>query len=915
MTFSNQIARDSGREASHSEPCPICDSNKWCFIFNDGNGAICGYSQDAPQGWHYAGESKDGRSKFLKGHKKGRSLPRSSEVRLRLYPRHDSPEWKRINDYGIPEREIIYFYPDPKTGEPLGAVRRRQFDDRRPAYQGKTKEIRPLHWQSGEDVGVQYAEDYQGDRGWWSDRGKGSKPFPLYRQDEIAKAINAGLDLPVFYVAGEQAVEAARNLGLFALTNQGGEGSYHDQIIQFLRDNTPPLFIIWGDSDTPGRENAAQLLSRCDKARIPTVVIEPLNIWSKLPDKGDIVDILQKSGMTQDEIFQRLEAEIKRAVEARHKEKDPGNRLKLDLQAYLREVDPFKQIPERSRICAEYRISSKDFETLIHQIKYAESQPFQKPRMLSLKEVFALESQALKWIVPGYIPSSTSGLLSGLPGSGKTQLLLDLAYAVATGGEFLGEKVQQGRVLFICSDQPLNITASYLADKGFSEDMENIMVVGQTNTMSAWTIKEMEALEGYLEEFRPALTIIDSIRTTIAYPLGIEEKSEQIGHWLKEVERQVVRFNSSLMWIHHDNKAKDLVGVEKASGSTAIVGNVSFHFRLQKSSNDQADTRRLLTMPKTRGFEPVSALLEFNPESSCFEFVGIEGDADGAKATLQQQIMQLLQKQPGSWLEGLEIKEALGGNPGIYSVLSRMAARGIISRRKSKTTRGKVYSLPLNEPENAPTGTIDPPASNASDITSNNGGHSPPLLSPGDSCLMSEMVTEQGFQTSNTTSNTHQTTSNNSMFDEPHQTASNPDTASNTETSNTQHQTGGGEGVQHTLFDVQSQNPECPQLAQSEDPQIAEAAAASNICDSAIRPDAAPPEQDSDEPAQVGAVFNVGDEVQIISGNRIGKRGFIREIDETDPIKTYQIRESNFRWLDWFSASALSHIVISDRKV
>uniref|UniRef100_A0ACD5H430 AAA family ATPase n=1 Tax=Desertifilum tharense IPPAS B-1220 TaxID=1781255 RepID=A0ACD5H430_9CYAN len=43
----------------------------------------------------------------------------------------------------------------------------------------------------------------------------------------------------------------------------------------------------------------------------------------------------------------------------------------------------------------------------------------------------------------GFAPEKATALLSGLPGSGKSLMAVDLAFAVATGGEFLGEKVKQ----------------------------------------------------------------------------------------------------------------------------------------------------------------------------------------------------------------------------------------------------------------------------------------------------------------------------------------------------------------------------------------------------------------------------------------------------------------------------------------
>jgi putative DNA primase/helicase len=150
--------------------------------------------------------------------------------------------------------------------------------------------------------------------GWWSDRGKGEKEYgykwPLYRQNEVREA------RVVFYVAGEQAVETARKLGLTAFCNQGGEGSYIQNIVDSLSANKPELLVIWPDFDEAGMKSATKLLKVSTKAGIPTIVLEPKNIWTDIPVKGDIYDVVTKSGIDSSEFIRRLEEEIHRAIES-----------------------------------------------------------------------------------------------------------------------------------------------------------------------------------------------------------------------------------------------------------------------------------------------------------------------------------------------------------------------------------------------------------------------------------------------------------------------------------------------------------------------------------------------------------------------------------------------------------------------
>jgi hypothetical protein len=304
--------------------------------------------------------------------------------------------------------------------------------------------------------------------------------------------------------------------------------------------------------------------------------------------------------------------------------------------------------------------------------------------------------------VPGLLPNKVSALLSGLPGSGKSLLTVDLAWAIVTGGKFLGEQCKKGKVLLINSDQPLNITANYLSDRGFDET-ENLIVSGANKDMAAWTIRDLELLEQWLNHHKPDLVVIDSIRTAVCYPLGLEEKSEQVGHWMKEVERLVTRYGS-LLWVHHDNKDPQKKGVARASGSTAIPGNVSVHWQVEAVSTDSANPSRRLCTPKTRGFEPSNLNIEFKPHTGEWELISRAGEAEALTAenqSISDKILKLLSLRPGVGMEGIEIRNAIGSDSA-YTVLGRMVARGIISKRKSNTGKSKVYLLPNTKEPSPP---------------------------------------------------------------------------------------------------------------------------------------------------------------------------------------------------------------------
>jgi hypothetical protein len=325
------IFQEVGLEASKSQPCPLCSHNHYCYLVSNEVGTIlkvvCQWTTEPPDGWDQTGTAKDGRGIFTqRGYRrKRRHYP--DFVQLAPQPLADIPEWKdhlldMSGDRLLLRREgravesvIEYLYPT-NDGKPLGKVVRIQWSDRRRCYEQnrKTKQVRPWHW-----VGS------LGD-GFWSDRGKGDKPWPLYRETEAKEEIlRGGL---VFAVAGEQAVETYRQLGLVATTCQGGEANYQ-QIAAKLQDaftlaqteKLRPVLVIHPDNDITGDNKfGEQLLKECDFAKIPAVVLNPIALWPQLPPGGDIKDWVDGAGQTSEAILRSLEAEIDNAIDRQEEE-------------------------------------------------------------------------------------------------------------------------------------------------------------------------------------------------------------------------------------------------------------------------------------------------------------------------------------------------------------------------------------------------------------------------------------------------------------------------------------------------------------------------------------------------------------------------------------------------------------------
>lgn len=391
-----------GAEASSQESCPLCARPKYCFLIKDNSGetvkVLCQWTDPhtPPEGWQHVGAASDGRPVFtLQGYqrkRRGKKYPKLIE--LKPQARTDIPQWQdvkipveqaerghtvRIKPGNPGASDTLYELKEIKAGKPgrgllavltvkdspyggklelplsevaevvtydpeTGAkeqfveyfysdelkVIRYQWTDRRAVYNGKTKEIRPYH----------RATD-----GRWI-KGKGDRPWPLYRQSEAEATIRSGGI--VFAAGGEQTVEYLRSLGLTGVCNQGGEGGYR----QIAKDLAPtfqlvtqlievdaeidaetgekgatwskPLLVTWPDNDETGRKTFGEgLLKECYKNGVTSVAIAPLLLWPDMPDGGDAndwIDHCREAGISESEMIRKLEFTIDAAIDLQEEE-------------------------------------------------------------------------------------------------------------------------------------------------------------------------------------------------------------------------------------------------------------------------------------------------------------------------------------------------------------------------------------------------------------------------------------------------------------------------------------------------------------------------------------------------------------------------------------------------------------------
>lgn len=223
-----------------------------------------------------------------------------------------------------------------------------------------------------------------------------------------------------------------------------------------------------------------------------------------------------------------------------------------------------------------------------------------------------------EWLVQDVVECEKLTMLVGPPGSYKSLLAMDLAFAVASGSPWLPSgkngfavsidgaefkqltpfKTKQADVLWIDLDQGSDEMArrmwalrkEYSTIKNTSFRYSNMPNLNLADGASLdWIVREVGSAR---------LLVIDTFRRT--FPWEMDENSSSVDQILKAL-RQVVRAtNVSVLLLHHTNKGSRKAIQDNIRGSIAIAGGLDRAFLITKEE-DAGDNAMRVDCVKARG--------------------------------------------------------------------------------------------------------------------------------------------------------------------------------------------------------------------------------------------------------------------------------------------------------------------------
>ena len=177
-----------------------------------------------------------------------------------------------------------------------------------------------------------------------------------------------------------------------------------------------------------------------------------------------------------------------------------------------------------------------------------------RPRTWSAAELLDADFPDPPWVVPGLLPVGLT-LLAGRPKVGKSWLALQLMQAVATGGTFLGQRVQKGACLYLAlEDSPRRLQARMRAQQWTARDVKaDFVTVGEAGDLlplngkagGAAILAEMIASQHY------SLVVIDTLSRAVA---GDQNAADVMSAALAPLQEAAHTYACALALLDHFNK-------------------------------------------------------------------------------------------------------------------------------------------------------------------------------------------------------------------------------------------------------------------------------------------------------------------------------------------------------------------------
>ena len=350
---------------------------------------------------------------------------------------------------------------------------------------------------------------------------------------ELLAAKQAGK--AIYLVEGEKAADALASIGAVATTSHTGAGSWPTEITQYFSGAN---VVVIPDNDAVGVQYAKKAISHL----VPV------------------------------------------AKSVRY----------LDLNLMMDGDDAYEWVHDMAGTRKELAELAKQAPVITDQPKAAEPEiePPEAynptPQLLNIEAWDTIKDEPVHWVIDNVLPEKGFAALYGPPGSYKSFIALDIAEAVATGRQWMGNQISSpGAVLYIAGEGHGGIGARIKACKinHQTQDGAQIYVIRyQLNLRSSADDFNllMESIDALLDRTGIELRLVQIDTLARAFGGGNENDSQDMGAFIHNCGRLQRKLDCALMVLHHSGKD----ATKGLRGHSSLLGAVDTQLELQKLASE-----------------------------------------------------------------------------------------------------------------------------------------------------------------------------------------------------------------------------------------------------------------------------------------------------------------------------------------
>ncbi len=269
-------------------------------------------------------------------------------------------------------------------------------------------------------------------------------------------------------------------------------------------------------------------------------------------------------------------------------------------------------------------------------------------------------------------------LLAAREKSGKSTLATAAAAAVSRGDEFLGEQVEQGRVLWVGLEEHLaDLSRRFVA---FEANAEEILLLEHVD-------EPIDDLRRAVVEVTPTLVVIDSLATFVSL-LGPDSGSS--AHWvpvMTGITGIARESGTALLALHHARRSDG-----RFRDSSAIAAGVDVVFEMEEHDAGVREVR-------ARGRFPVDDFRVALRPSLVPHYELLD---DGLTLPLEERVYRFVMGNPGASMRA--VRDGVDGRASDIDRIARKLLRRGVFRDEGSKRRRALFACGVAETAEVPHG-------------------------------------------------------------------------------------------------------------------------------------------------------------------------------------------------------------------